>query len=174
MPLALKNADSLLQDVLKAVDTNNDGHIEFLGALGKLLQAQSLLKTILEFRDFVEQTENQLWQLFKNIDLDHNGQLDKGELRAAFERAGILLPGAKLDQFFSEVDSNHDGVITFDEWRYPYSPLRACPTTDIIKRKFLLFIPANTPNLRTVLSYYSSTVTVNSEGMCTCQRPSRV
>lgn len=46
MLLALKNADSLLQDVLKAVDTNNDGHIEFLGALGKLLQAQSLLKTI--------------------------------------------------------------------------------------------------------------------------------
>lgn len=90
--------------------------------------------------------------------------MDKGELRAAFERAGILLPGAKLDQFFSEVDSNHDGVITFDEWRYPYSSLRACPTTDIIKRKFLLFIPANTPNLRTVLSYYSSTVTVNSEG----------
>lgn len=32
--------------------------------------------------------------------------------------AGIKLPGTKLDQFFSEVDTNHDGVITFDEWRY--------------------------------------------------------
>ena len=31
-------------------------------------------------------------------------------------------------------------------------------------RNFLLFIPANTPSLRAVLSYYSSTVTVNSEG----------
>ena len=31
-------------------------------------------------------------------------------------------------------------------------------------RNFLLFIPANTPNLRAVLSYYSSTVTVNAEG----------
>ncbi|KAL2044376.1 hypothetical protein N7G274_003081 [Stereocaulon virgatum] len=126
----LKNADSLLQDVLKTVDTNEDGHIEFQ-----------------EFRNFVEQTEKELWQLFKSIDLDHNGQLDKQELRAAIERAGILLPSAKLDQFFSEVDSNHDGVITFDEWR-----------------KFLLFIPTDTPNLRAVLSYYSSTVTVNSEG----------
>ncbi len=29
--LALKNADSLLQDVLKAVDTNKDGHISFSG-----------------------------------------------------------------------------------------------------------------------------------------------
>ena len=31
-------------------------------------------------------------------------------------------------------------------------------------RNFLLFIPANTPSLRAVLSYYSSTVTVNPEG----------
>ena len=31
-------------------------------------------------------------------------------------------------------------------------------------RDFLLFIPANMPNLKEVLSYYSSTVTVNAEG----------
>ena len=31
-------------------------------------------------------------------------------------------------------------------------------------RNFLLFIPATTPNLRAVLSYYTSTVTVNAEG----------
>ena len=35
---------------------------------------------------------------------------------------------------------------------------------DMVNRNFLLFIPANTPSLRAVLSYYSSTVTVNSEG----------
>ena len=33
-----------------------------------------------------------------------------------------------------------------------------------ILRNFLLFIPANTPSLRAVLSYYSSTVTVSPEG----------
>lgn len=31
-------------------------------------------------------------------------------------------------------------------------------------RNFLLFIPAGTPNLRAVLSYYTSTATVNPEG----------
>lgn len=31
-------------------------------------------------------------------------------------------------------------------------------------RNFLLFIPANTPSLRAVLSYYSSTMKVNAEG----------
>ena len=29
---ALKSADSLLEDVMKAVDTNGDGHIEYTGA----------------------------------------------------------------------------------------------------------------------------------------------
>jgi hypothetical protein len=33
-----------------------------------------------------------------------------------------------------------------------------------IFRNFLLFIPAGTPNLRAILSYYTSTATVNPEG----------
>jgi solute carrier family 25 phosphate transporter 23/24/25/41 len=44
--------------------------------------------------------------------------LDKGELRSAFSAAGLFIPSAKLDQFFSEVDTNHDGLISFEEWRY--------------------------------------------------------
>lgn len=38
------------------------------------------------------------------------------------------------------------------------------PSLNVVYRNFLLFIPANTPSLRAVLSYYSSTVTVNPEG----------
>ena len=116
--IALKNADSLLQDVMKALDTNRDGQIDYSGAFRREYQCVTQLRNQSEFRKFVEQTERQLWQLFKSIDRDHNGQLDKGEIKSAFERAGIMLPGTKLDQFFFEVDTNHDGVITFDEWRY--------------------------------------------------------
>ena len=71
-----------------------------------------------EFQVFVEHAERELWQLFESIDRDHNGELDKDELRAAFTRAGLAVSSAKLDQFFDEVDVNHDGVISFDEWRY--------------------------------------------------------
>ena len=74
-----------------------------------------------------------------------------------------MIPGPKLDQFFSEVDTNKDGAISFDEWRYrsqSSSPNQA----DIDSRNFLLFLPAAKPNLRAVLSYYSSTVTLNAEG----------
>lgn len=35
---------------------------------------------------------------------------------------------------------------------------------DMRTRNFLLFIPANIPNLRAVLSYYTATANVNAEG----------
>ncbi|KIW40178.1 hypothetical protein, variant [Exophiala oligosperma] len=126
----LKNADDLLHDVLKAVDTSGDGRIQYN-----------------EFRVFVDHAERELWQLFNSIDKDNSGALDKGELRAAFSRSGVTISSAKLDQFFDEVDVNHDGEISFEEWR-----------------DFLLFLPAGQSNLRGVLSYYSATGNVNQEG----------
>ncbi|KAL1644737.1 hypothetical protein SLS58_004199 [Diplodia intermedia] len=126
----LKNADHLLKDVLKSVDADGNGEISYS-----------------EFHHFVRQTENELWQLFRSIDRNSDGRLDKGELRTGFLRAGLRVPDSKLNQFFSEVDSNNDGVISFEEWR-----------------DFLLFIPAETPSLKAVMSYYSSTVQMNPEG----------
>lgn len=76
-----------------------------------------VLRTVSEFRTFVEATERELLSLFQSIDRDQNGKLDKGELRAAFRTAGLAVPSSKLDHFFSEVDTDHDGVISFDEWR---------------------------------------------------------
>lgn len=96
----LKNADDLLHDVLKVVDTSGDGRIQYN-----------------EFRVFVEHAEKELWQLFESIDRDNSGALDKDELRAAFSRSGLTISNAKLDQFFDEVDTNHDGEISFEEWR---------------------------------------------------------
>jgi solute carrier family 25 phosphate transporter 23/24/25/41 len=126
----LKNANDMLRDVVKAMDKNGDQVIQYE-----------------EFRNFVEQTEKELLSLFHSIDRDHDGKLDKAELKRAFKRAGLTVPDAKLDQFFAEVDENHDGYITFDEWR-----------------NFLLFLPTQKmPGLKAVLSYYSSAVTLNSD-----------
>ncbi|RDL37343.1 Mitochondrial carrier [Venustampulla echinocandica] len=129
---ALKNATDMLKDVVKAMDKNGDEVIQYD-----------------EFRKFVEKTEKELFSLFNSIDRDHNGKLDKEELRSAFKRAGLTVPNSKLDQFFGEIDQNRDGYITFSEWR-----------------DFLLFLPTNTntPQLKEILSYYSSTITINSEG----------
>jgi len=70
-----------------------------------------------EFRTFVEAAEKQLLMLFRSIDKDHDGRLDRDELRAAFQRAGLVVPARSLTQFFDEMDMNHDGFISFDEWR---------------------------------------------------------
>lgn len=72
----------------------------------------------LEFRVFVEAAERQLLLLFRSIDRDKDGRLNKQELQSAFQRAGLSVPRKRLAGFFDEIDLNHDGYITFDEWRY--------------------------------------------------------
>ncbi|KAF2120832.1 calcium dependent mitochondrial carrier protein-like protein [Lophiotrema nucula] len=126
----LKNADDLLSEVFKAVDSSADGKIQYQ-----------------EFKDFVQQTEKELGELFKSIDYNRDGKISKPELQAAFKRAGLAVPNSKLDAFFLEVDTNHDGTISFEEWR-----------------DFLLFIPATAPNLKAVISYFQATVKLNAEG----------
>ncbi|KAK1777898.1 mitochondrial carrier domain-containing protein [Copromyces sp. CBS 386.78] len=134
----MKNADNMLKDIIKVVDTNGDGKIQYE-----------------EFRVFVETAERQLWLLFRSIDRDKDGRLDKNELRSAFKKAGLTVSNQRLSGFFDEVDMDHDGYISFDEWR-----------------DFLLFMPTTHDHghehhasaLEAALSFYSSIVTVNAEG----------
>ncbi|KAI1278510.1 mitochondrial carrier domain-containing protein [Xylaria sp. FL0933] len=128
----LKNADDLLKTITKAVDTDGDGKIQYE-----------------EFRVFVEATERQLFHLFRSIDRDKNGKLDKEELQAALHKAGLAVPNRRLDAFFADIDHNRDGFITYEEWR-----------------DFLLFMPNKdaTTTLQTVFTFYSDILTLSSEG----------
>ncbi|KAL2160128.1 hypothetical protein VTH06DRAFT_1783 [Thermothelomyces fergusii] len=128
----LKNADQMLKTIISIVDTSGDGKIQYE-----------------EFRVFVEAAERQLLLLFRSIDRDKDGRLNKNELQSAFRRAGLSVPNRRLSGFFNEIDMNHDGYITFDEWR-----------------DFLLFMPNNhdESTLEAALSFYSTIVTLNSEG----------
>lgn len=122
--IALKNADDLLRSILFEVDTNHDGQIDHAG---KIRSCSGPRRTSLdfpsdrfplEFRAFINRTESGLWQMFQTIDRNHNGEIDKAELRSAFSQSGVTVSNAKLDEFFDEVDKNNDGVITYAEWRY--------------------------------------------------------
>ncbi|CAK7216856.1 hypothetical protein SBRCBS47491_002972 [Sporothrix bragantina] len=128
----MKNADDMLQEIIDIVDVNGDGKIQFE-----------------EFRVFVEAAERQLLLLFRSIDRNHDGRLNKDELRDAFQKTGLTVPMRRLNGFFDEIDMNHDGYITFDEWR-----------------DFLLFIPTKGSDspLEAAFSYYSSAVVLNAEG----------
>ncbi|KAI2634417.1 mitochondrial carrier [Hypomontagnella submonticulosa] len=96
----MKNADDMLKTIIKVVDTNGDGKIQYE-----------------EFRVFVEAAERQLYVLFKSIDRDQNGKIDKEELHHAVQRAGLAVPVRRLEEFFENIDHNRDGFITYEEWR---------------------------------------------------------
>ncbi|KAK8148576.1 hypothetical protein G3M48_009740 [Beauveria asiatica] len=128
----MKNADSMVKKILTEVDSNGDGKIQYQ-----------------EFKNFVKRADGELWSLFRAIDKDGNGKLDKAELKAAFKTAGLTVSNKKLDCFFNDMDVNHDGYITYEEWRY-----------------FMLFMPAHEADekLQAVLTYYDAVVNVTSEG----------
>jgi solute carrier family 25 phosphate transporter 23/24/25/41 len=105
--------------------------------------------------------------MFENIDRNHNGEIDKTELRSAFSRSGVTVSSAKLDQFFAEVDKNNDGVISYAEWRYGSSVFIEGFRLTLLffYRDFLLFLPLHSPtDLHAVLSYYTATGNLNPEG----------
>ena len=129
--IALKNADDFLRNILREVDTNGDGRIDYAGKL--IIQnlnsgwhtSDSLsspnrytFSFALEFRAFINHTESGLWRMFQTIDRNQNGEIDKAELRSAFATSGVTVSSAKLDEFFAEVDKNNDGVISYIEWRF--------------------------------------------------------
>ncbi|EJP66536.1 calcium dependent mitochondrial carrier protein [Beauveria bassiana ARSEF 2860] len=130
--VAMKNADSMVKKILTEVDSNGDGKIQYQ-----------------EFKNFVKRADTELMSLFRAIDKDGNGKLDKAELKAAFKTAGLTVSNKKLDCFFNDMDVNHDGYITYEEWRY-----------------FMLFMPAHEADekLQAVLTYYDAVVNVTSEG----------
>lgn len=97
---ALRDADTLIKDMLSAADIDHDGKISYD-----------------EFRKFCNQTEQELWQLFQSIDRDHSGRLKKENLSTAFARAGVTVSDARLERFFDYIDKDHDGSIDFSEWR---------------------------------------------------------
>jgi len=83
----------------------------------RLIANPSCTDAMAEFAAFIAHAETQLWHLFKKIDADENNQISKQELRDAYKKAGISVSPARLDDFFAQVDGDHDGVITFHEWR---------------------------------------------------------
>lgn len=78
------------------------------------------------------------------------------------------MSSATLDGFLRRIDLNNDGVISYAEWRsgilYSHSAYLLRSIADRERRNFLLFLPLDNHNLKTVLSYYTATGKLNPEG----------
>lgn len=97
----LRNADSLVGNLVNLMDTNEDGLVD-----------------LSEFQSYLELTEQNLVYLFHIIDDKGDGKLDREELADGMAAVGLGdMDSETIDDFFSALDRDKDGYICFDEWR---------------------------------------------------------
>ncbi|KAF8952125.1 hypothetical protein BGZ52_007892 [Haplosporangium bisporale] len=70
-----------------------------------------------DFQIFVEEKEERLWNLFREIDHNNDNEIQADELQASLAKAGIDLSDADLQQFIKAMDKDGDGAIDYEEWR---------------------------------------------------------
>lgn len=83
LPARIKYANELLS----RCDTSHDGLVDFE-----------------EFRTYVNDKENELWQLFKKLDRSGEGQLDPTDLQMALKRAGMEICKEDVVEFMQLMD----------------------------------------------------------------------
>ncbi|KAG0213779.1 hypothetical protein BGX31_001213, partial [Mortierella sp. GBA43] len=81
-------------------DEDDDGHVRYD-----------------DFEVFVEEKEERLWNLFREIDHNNDNEIQPEELQASLAKAGINLSDADLQRFIKAMDKDGDGMIDFEEWR---------------------------------------------------------
>jgi len=86
----------------KAADTSQDGFVDFK-EFGRLID-------LLHYY-------NNLFQIFKKLDIDNDRRIDFNEFKKGHELIGINVDSNKeLKAKFDEIDTNHGGHILFDEF----------------------------------------------------------
>ncbi|KAG0048977.1 hypothetical protein BGZ83_006162 [Gryganskiella cystojenkinii] len=93
-----------------------------------------------DFQVFVEEKEERLWNLFREIDHNNDNEIQADELQASLAKAGIDMSDSDLQQFIKAMDKDGDGAIDFEEWR-----------------DFLVLLPRE-PTLKEIYNYVQEVV----------------
>lgn len=89
LPARTKYANELLS----RCDTSHDGLVDFE-----------------EFKTYVNDKENELWQLFKKLDRSGEGQLDPTDLQMALRRAGMEICEEDVVEFMQLMDAGESAI----------------------------------------------------------------
>lgn len=105
--IGLKPTGDELHALLSAMDSNNNGAIEFeelAAAIAPMMTQQSLVD------------QAQLLEVFNAFDRDGNGYISAAELARSMAKMGQPLTFVELTQMMKEADTDGDGVISFSEF----------------------------------------------------------
>ncbi|XP_038902291.1 calmodulin-like protein 11 [Benincasa hispida] len=94
-----------LQDMIKEVDVDGNGTIEFTEFLN--LMAKKIKET---------DAEEELKEAFKVFDKDQNGYISATELRHVMINLGEKLTDDEVEQMIKEADLDGDGQVNFEEF----------------------------------------------------------
>lgn len=100
----IKKAENEVEEVMNKLDVNKDGTINYT----EFLMAHMQLKDII--------SNERLQTAFDSFDLDQNGQITKDELQEVLAGTSVNDPRV-WDILISEADTNHDGQISFSEFK---------------------------------------------------------
>eukprot|EP00540_Astrosyne_radiata_P012102 CAMPEP_0116841188 /NCGR_PEP_ID=MMETSP0418-20121206/10785_1 /TAXON_ID=1158023 /ORGANISM="Astrosyne radiata, Strain 13vi08-1A" /LENGTH=221 /DNA_ID=CAMNT_0004471585 /DNA_START=69 /DNA_END=732 /DNA_ORIENTATION=+ len=104
--LGQRPSEAELIEMINSVDGNGDNEIDFEEFL-------ILMKSRIGERD----PEKELRDAFNVFDSDGSGAIDRKELKRLMKKLGQALSDAELDAMMSEVDTNGDGEISFEEFK---------------------------------------------------------
>lgn len=98
-------SDAELKAIMKDMDSNNDGNIDFNEFLC-LMAARSKVPAL--------DSEDELREAFKVFDRDGSGLINLEELKAVMKRLGIRLTDEEYDIMMKEADQDGNGVVDFN------------------------------------------------------------
>jgi calmodulin len=113
-----------LQEMIKEVDANGDGTIdfpEFLNLMAKKMQVRwPVYRLHLQAHPFAPpqdtDTEDDLKEAFKVFDKDNDGYISAPELRHVLTNIGEKLSDEEVDEMIREADIDGDGQINYEEF----------------------------------------------------------
>ncbi|CAF1110565.1 unnamed protein product [Rotaria sordida] len=103
--LNFKPTDSLLRKIMKEMDIDGNGTIEFeefIRVMGSVYE-----------RKF---TENEMRQAFKCFDTDNSGYITVEELRKVLRQLNQNISEQRIIDALAQIDIDHDGKISFEEF----------------------------------------------------------
>jgi Ca2+-binding EF-hand superfamily protein len=103
--LNIKASERELQDLMKQMDTDNSGEIDF-----------NEFKIVMGATFFKKHTRSELLGAFKKFDTDNNGYITVDELNEILARLGQPVSRTAVESMIKSLDKTGDGRLSFEEF----------------------------------------------------------